>query len=142
MSSQQGEDWRLVRCMCGALCGRCQDHVPESGEATVVYRLVKYAIRPVSPSAECVSHVHCLGSLLISVGTSGRAGYRSLHSLSKTWQNSHALMRYIGLSFWTRRKSIQGSLCVPSAISSTRTRLTHSSPPSPPKRFGSSSRIC
>jgi hypothetical protein len=49
---KQGEEWRSVRCMCGALSGRCQDHVTESGEATTVYRLVKYAIRPVSPSAE------------------------------------------------------------------------------------------
>jgi hypothetical protein len=56
--SQQGEDWRSVRCMCGALCGRCQDYVTESGEATIVYRLVKYAIRPVSPSAEYVFHVN------------------------------------------------------------------------------------
>jgi hypothetical protein len=44
--------------MCGALCGRCQDYVTESGEATIVYRLVKYAIRPVSPSAEYVFHVN------------------------------------------------------------------------------------
>ncbi len=57
MLSQQGEDWRSVRCMCGALCGRCQDYVTESGEATIVYRLVKYAIRPVSPSTEYVFHV-------------------------------------------------------------------------------------
>ncbi|KAI9509320.1 HECT-like ubiquitin-conjugating enzyme-binding-domain-containing protein [Russula earlei] len=49
---KQGEDWRSVRCMCGALCGRCQDYIKESGETTVVFRLVKYAIRPVSPSAE------------------------------------------------------------------------------------------
>ncbi|KAI0262536.1 HECT-like ubiquitin-conjugating enzyme-binding-domain-containing protein [Gloeopeniophorella convolvens] len=49
---KQGEEWRFVRCMCGTLSGRCQDHVTESGEATTVYRLVKYAIRPVSPSAE------------------------------------------------------------------------------------------
>ena len=54
--SQQGEDWRLIRCMCGALSGRCQDYVTESGEPTTVYRLVKYAIRPVSPSAEYVFH--------------------------------------------------------------------------------------
>ncbi|KAH9963013.1 HECT-like ubiquitin-conjugating enzyme-binding-domain-containing protein [Russula dissimulans] len=49
---KEGEDWRSVRCMCGASSGRCQDYVTESGEATVVYRLVKYAIRPVSPNAE------------------------------------------------------------------------------------------
>jgi hypothetical protein len=58
--SQQGEDWRSVRCMCGALSGRCQDYVTESGEATTVYRLVKYAIRPVSPSAEYVFYLHGL----------------------------------------------------------------------------------
>ena len=60
MLLQQGGDWRLVRCMCGALSGRCQDHVTDSGEVTAVYRLVKYAIRPVSPSAEYVLHVHSL----------------------------------------------------------------------------------
>jgi len=114
MSLQQGEDWRSVRCMCGALSGRCQDHITESGEATVVYRLVKYAIRPVSPSAEYVFHVHGpLGHLLICVSTSDRAGYRSLRSSSKIWQNFHALMRRIGLSFWTRRKNVQGSSYVP-----------------------------
>jgi len=52
VEKHKGEDWHSVRCMCGALCGRYQDYVTESGEATVVYRLVKYAIRPVSPSAE------------------------------------------------------------------------------------------
>ncbi|KAI0301605.1 HECT-like ubiquitin-conjugating enzyme-binding-domain-containing protein [Multifurca ochricompacta] len=49
---KQGEEWRSVRCMCGTLSGRCQDHVTEFGETATVYRLVKYAIRPVSPSAE------------------------------------------------------------------------------------------
>lgn len=49
-----------MRCMCGALSGRCQDYVTESGEATVIYRLVKYAIRPVSPNAEYVSCIHGL----------------------------------------------------------------------------------
>jgi hypothetical protein len=64
--SQQGEDWRSVRCMCGALCGRYQDYVTESGEATIVYRLVKYAIRPVSPSAEYVSNVN-VGALALNL---------------------------------------------------------------------------
>ena len=96
--SQQGEDWRLIRCMCGALSGRCQDYVTESGEPTTVYRLVKYAIRPVSPSAEYVFHMTWRSvSWLIGLYTIGRAGYRSLHLLSKIWQNSHVLMRHIDL---------------------------------------------
>jgi hypothetical protein len=33
------------------LCGRYQDRLTEFGETTTVYRFVKYAIRPVSPSA-------------------------------------------------------------------------------------------
>ncbi|KAH9060582.1 HECT-like ubiquitin-conjugating enzyme-binding-domain-containing protein [Lactarius vividus] len=49
--NKHGEEWRSVRCMCGTLCGRYQDRVTESGETTTVYRFVKYAIRPVSPSA-------------------------------------------------------------------------------------------
>ena len=48
---QHGEEWRSIRCMCGTLCGRYQDRFTEFGETTTVYRLVKYAIRPVSPSA-------------------------------------------------------------------------------------------
>ena len=39
------------------MSGRCQEQVAESGETITVYRLVKYAIRPVSPSAEYVSRV-------------------------------------------------------------------------------------
>jgi hypothetical protein len=57
MLSQQGEEWRSVRCICGAMSGRFQEQVAESGETITVYRLVKYAIRPVSPSAEYVSRV-------------------------------------------------------------------------------------
>jgi hypothetical protein len=116
MLSQQGEDWRSVRCMCGALSGRCQDYVTESGEANVVYRLLKYAIRPVSPYAEYVSYFHGLVvSWLISVCILGRVGYRFLLSLSKIWQNSPALMQRTGLSFWMRKKSVLGSLYVPPA---------------------------
>jgi hypothetical protein len=128
--SQQGEEWRSVRCMCGALSGRCQDHVTESGEATTVYRLVKYAIRPVSPSAEYVSYVaRPSGSWLIGAYHLGRAGSRSLHSLSKIWQNSHALMRRIGLSFWMRRKSFRGSLYVLPVRSPCEYQIYSSLPP-------------
>jgi hypothetical protein len=49
---KRGEDWRLVRCICGAVVGRCQNHETETCVSATVYRLVKYAIRPVSPTVE------------------------------------------------------------------------------------------
>ncbi|KAJ6495343.1 HECT-like ubiquitin-conjugating enzyme-binding-domain-containing protein [Mycena sanguinolenta] len=52
-SAKRGEDWRLVRCICGAVVGRCQEHQAESGNGnTNVFRMLKYAIRPVSSSTE------------------------------------------------------------------------------------------
>ncbi|TFY73583.1 hypothetical protein EWM64_g10429, partial [Hericium alpestre] len=47
-----GEEFRTVRCICGSFAGRCQEYTSESGERTTAYRLVKYALRPVSPAAE------------------------------------------------------------------------------------------
>ncbi|KAF8069026.1 HECT-like ubiquitin-conjugating enzyme-binding-domain-containing protein [Lyophyllum atratum] len=46
-----GEDWRLARCLCGAVLGRCQDH-STGDEKLTVFRLLKYAIRPVSLTSE------------------------------------------------------------------------------------------
>ncbi|GLB42233.1 putative HECT-like Ubiquitin-conjugating enzyme (E2)-binding [Lyophyllum shimeji] len=46
-----GEEWRLVRCLCGAVVGRCQDYPREEGKQTV-FRLLKFAIRPVSLTSE------------------------------------------------------------------------------------------
>ncbi|KAG6829711.1 hypothetical protein H0H92_003746 [Tricholoma furcatifolium] len=46
-----GEDWRLVRCLCGAVLGRCQNHTTEEGTRNV-FRLLKFAIRPVSQNLE------------------------------------------------------------------------------------------
>ncbi|EIN08486.1 hypothetical protein PUNSTDRAFT_87923 [Punctularia strigosozonata HHB-11173 SS5] len=48
---KRGEDWRLVRCLCGAVAGRCKDNRTEDGTLSVTYRLAKYAIRPVSSKA-------------------------------------------------------------------------------------------
>ncbi|EGO29841.1 hypothetical protein SERLADRAFT_458146 [Serpula lacrymans var. lacrymans S7.9] len=48
---KRAEDWRLVRCMCGAMVGRCQERHEDGGVITM-YRLLKYAIRPVSPTAK------------------------------------------------------------------------------------------
>lgn len=50
--TKRGEDWRLVRCLCGAVVGRCQEHSSGDNPSSIVYRLLKYAIRPVSPTAE------------------------------------------------------------------------------------------
>jgi len=49
--SKRGE-WHIVRCLCGSVAGRCQERQPSTGTDTMVYRLLKYAIRPVSPTAE------------------------------------------------------------------------------------------
>ncbi|KAJ7064804.1 HECT-like ubiquitin-conjugating enzyme-binding-domain-containing protein [Mycena amicta] len=52
-ATKRGEDWRLVRCICGAVVGRCQEHETASGgEMQNVFRMLKYAIRPVSSSTE------------------------------------------------------------------------------------------
>jgi len=52
--AKRGEDWRPIRCLCGSVTGRCQErHSADHHQANVrVYRLLKYAIRPVSPTAE------------------------------------------------------------------------------------------
>ncbi|EKM57478.1 uncharacterized protein PHACADRAFT_251147 [Phanerochaete carnosa HHB-10118-sp] len=52
LDANKVDDWSRVRCICGAVVGRSQEHKPKYGESTIVYRLAKYAIRPVSPTAE------------------------------------------------------------------------------------------
>ncbi|KAF8146961.1 HECT-like ubiquitin-conjugating enzyme-binding-domain-containing protein [Mycena galopus ATCC 62051] len=53
--TKRGEDWRLVRCICGAVVGRCQEHQAAPGnENPNVFRMLKYAIRPVSSSTDPV----------------------------------------------------------------------------------------
>ncbi|KAF8478314.1 HECT-like ubiquitin-conjugating enzyme-binding-domain-containing protein [Gautieria morchelliformis] len=44
------EHWQPVRCICGAVTGRYRRHT--SLEGTYIYRLAKYAIRPVSPLSD------------------------------------------------------------------------------------------
>ncbi|OAX42316.1 hypothetical protein K503DRAFT_683559 [Rhizopogon vinicolor AM-OR11-026] len=51
-SLQRDEDWRLARCICGAVVGRRHErHMPDA-TASVMYRLFKYAVRPVSQITE------------------------------------------------------------------------------------------
>ncbi|KXN92166.1 E3 ubiquitin-protein ligase E3D [Leucoagaricus sp. SymC.cos] len=56
-SSQQRQlqntpNWTLVRCLCGNVVGRCQRHDDDNGSSSMMYRMLKYAIRPVSPTSE------------------------------------------------------------------------------------------
>ncbi|KAK7681493.1 hypothetical protein QCA50_015585 [Cerrena zonata] len=46
------DDWHRVRCICGAVVGRSREHTPTGGEPCTIYRLAKYAFRPVSPMSE------------------------------------------------------------------------------------------
>ncbi|VDC02706.1 unnamed protein product [Peniophora sp. CBMAI 1063] len=50
-AAKPGEDWRSVRCKCGTYSGRCQDVDSEDGPQTV-FRFAKYAIRPMTASAD------------------------------------------------------------------------------------------
>ncbi|EJD51155.1 hypothetical protein AURDEDRAFT_57237, partial [Auricularia subglabra TFB-10046 SS5] len=53
------DDWRLVRCLCGAVIGRSQQsqavqHSPFEDEPPQTYRLAKYSLRPVGLSTESI----------------------------------------------------------------------------------------
>jgi len=48
---QLGDNWRLSRCLCGAVIGRCQERQVDDKKATV-YRVLKYAVRLVSQAVE------------------------------------------------------------------------------------------
>lgn len=43
-----------MKCICGAVVGRCIQHKTVEGDQSTTYRLAKYSIRPVSPSSELV----------------------------------------------------------------------------------------
>ncbi|KAI0792296.1 HECT-like ubiquitin-conjugating enzyme-binding-domain-containing protein [Abortiporus biennis] len=52
---RHADDWIRIRCICGAVVGKCQMHKPSSSSPEgpmMVYRLAKYAFRPVSHIAE------------------------------------------------------------------------------------------
>ncbi|KAG8904851.1 hypothetical protein FRB99_001057 [Tulasnella sp. 403] len=48
-NNESNGDWSLARCLCGAVVGRSQK---AHEDAALTYRLAKYALRPISPSAE------------------------------------------------------------------------------------------
>ncbi|EJC97639.1 uncharacterized protein FOMMEDRAFT_115176 [Fomitiporia mediterranea MF3/22] len=52
----KGDEWKRVQCICGAVIGRCQSHPVEGDESqqSMVYRIPKYALRPVSLTSEPV----------------------------------------------------------------------------------------
>ncbi|KAH9936022.1 HECT-like ubiquitin-conjugating enzyme-binding-domain-containing protein [Amylocystis lapponica] len=47
---KHADDWSRVRCLCGAVVGRSK--APASQASPVAYRLAKYAIRPMGPTAD------------------------------------------------------------------------------------------
>jgi hypothetical protein len=48
---RDGESW-LARCICGAIIGRRHEQHSPDGTTPVMYRLFKYAVRPISQTAE------------------------------------------------------------------------------------------
>jgi len=52
-ATKRGEAWCLVRCICGAVLGRCQGNQQGNGHGPpTTYRILKYAIRPISSTCE------------------------------------------------------------------------------------------
>ncbi|KAH8113817.1 HECT-like ubiquitin-conjugating enzyme-binding-domain-containing protein [Phellopilus nigrolimitatus] len=49
---RKGDDWKRVQCICGSVVGRCQTHSLNEAAGSSVYRIPKYAVRPVSLTAE------------------------------------------------------------------------------------------
>ncbi|KAH9478581.1 hypothetical protein JR316_0009038 [Psilocybe cubensis] len=51
--SRLDDNWRLTRCLCGAIVGRCQAKpTDDTTGSTSVFRILKYAVRPVSQTSE------------------------------------------------------------------------------------------
>ncbi|KAJ4490215.1 HECT-like ubiquitin-conjugating enzyme-binding-domain-containing protein [Lentinula aciculospora] len=48
----KGDDHRLVRCLCGSVLGRCQEHFSSDPSKVTAFKILKYAVRPVSASSE------------------------------------------------------------------------------------------
>ncbi|KAI1794331.1 HECT-like ubiquitin-conjugating enzyme-binding-domain-containing protein [Ganoderma leucocontextum] len=48
---KQDDGWRRTRCICGAIIGRCQERPSPEGHGPLVYRLAKYAVRPMNANA-------------------------------------------------------------------------------------------
>ncbi|TDL22743.1 hypothetical protein BD410DRAFT_788044 [Rickenella mellea] len=47
-----GEEWHRIGCICGAIVGRSMQRILPDNTSSTTYRFAKYAIRPVSPTAE------------------------------------------------------------------------------------------
>ncbi|KAJ3715053.1 HECT-like ubiquitin-conjugating enzyme-binding-domain-containing protein [Lentinula raphanica] len=46
----KGDDHCLVRCICGSVLGRCQEHPSDSTK--IVFKILKFAVRPVCPFSD------------------------------------------------------------------------------------------
>ncbi|KAF8903330.1 HECT-like ubiquitin-conjugating enzyme-binding-domain-containing protein [Gymnopilus junonius] len=51
--TRHNDNWQLTRCLCGAIIGRCQERESDEG-TTTIFRVLKYAVRPVSLTADPV----------------------------------------------------------------------------------------
>ncbi|KAL5522612.1 hypothetical protein ACEPAG_8629 [Sanghuangporus baumii] len=57
VDTAKGDEWKRVQCICGAVVGRCRSHSGEGfseGSGSSIYRIPKYALRPVSLTSEPV----------------------------------------------------------------------------------------
>ncbi|KAL5499110.1 hypothetical protein ACEPAH_1628 [Sanghuangporus vaninii] len=57
VETNKSDEWRRVQCICGAVVGRCRSHSGEGDSedsGSSIYRIPKYALRPVSLTSEPV----------------------------------------------------------------------------------------
>jgi len=66
---RDGESW-LARCICGAIIGRRHEQHSPDGTTPVMYRLFKYAVRPISQTAEFVVAQYTYTDVLMASQTS------------------------------------------------------------------------
>lgn len=67
---QRDEESWLARCICGAIIGRRHERHGLDGTASAMYRLFKYAVRPVSQITESVVAQYTYTSVLTVLQTS------------------------------------------------------------------------
>jgi hypothetical protein len=67
---QRDEESWLARCICGAIIGRRHERRGPDGTTSAMYRLFKYAVRPISQIAESVVAQYAYTSVLTALQTS------------------------------------------------------------------------
>ena len=88
-SSQHNDGGIRTCCICGAIIGRCQECPSSDSQGPMVYRLAKYAVRPLSPNSE---YVICLPYLMLpQLLLDGNASHSSSGSLGLKYRSSSSL---------------------------------------------------